>query len=263
MSKERPEFSQDEVFTLRESIKTTFKSRTFLIYSGFYFCQNFLGSFGLSYLFVYLLLLRKVTPGVDALLYFFIIYYIVGFASNYLSMRLVPRFGMRKIILWLGTVRVVTSLGLFLPVLTPAFESLVWLRLVIATVCGGYAVFWIPMQFLAIDEDEILHGTRREGMFIGSMALLTKPAASLGPIVATLILTTFGYVQGGALSVQPESVFFGIKLLFMVVPAIGVAASLVFIYFYPLHGERLKKMQEQLKKLHEEKRAALAKRDHH
>lgn len=261
MSKERPEFSQDEVFTLKESIKTTFKSRTFLIYSGFYFCQSFLGSIGLSYLFVYLLLLSKVTPGVPALLFFFIIYYIVGYVSTISCILLERRWGMRKIILRLGALRVVTSLALFLPVLTPAFESLVWIRLIIATICGGYGVFWIPMQFLAIDEDEVLHGSRREGMFIGSMALLTKPAASLGPIIATLILTTYGYVQGGALSVQPESAFFGIKILFMIVPALAVAISLVFIYYYPLHGERLEKMQEQLKKLHKEKRAALARRE--
>ena len=42
MCEERPEFQDDKVYTLKESIKATFKSRAFLIYVGFYFCQIFL-----------------------------------------------------------------------------------------------------------------------------------------------------------------------------------------------------------------------------
>jgi Na+/melibiose symporter-like transporter len=113
------------------------------------------------------------------------------------------------------------------------------------------------MQYLAIDEDEVLHGSRREGMFIGVMALLTKPATSLGPIIATFVLTTFGYVQGGALAVQPESTFLGIKIMWLLIPAIVAALSLIFIYYYPLYGEKLRNMQEKLERLHEEKRAAI------
>lgn len=112
------------------------------------------------------------------------------------------------------------------------------------------------MQYLAIDEDEVLYGSRREGMFIGVMALLTKPATSLGPIVATFILTTTGYIQGGNLSEQPELAFLGIKVMWLLLPALVVAISLIFIYYYPLYGEKLTEMQEKLEKLHAEKKAA-------
>ncbi len=264
LSKERPEFSQDEVFTLRESLKTTFKSRTFLIYSGFYFCQVLLTNIGLSYFFIYILLLEKITPGLSVLLYFFIIYFFGTLGSYLIAIRLERRWGMRKTILRFGIMRVIASVVLLFPILPPGpLESLIWVRLILYYILGGYGVFQIPMQFLAVDEDEVLHGSRREGMFVGSMSLVTKPAASIGPIIATVILTTFGYVQDGAISVQPDSAFFGIKLLFILVPAVVVAISLIFIYYYPLHGERLKKMQEQLKKLHEEKRAAIAERARH
>jgi Na+/melibiose symporter-like transporter len=127
----------------------------------------------------------------------------------------------------------------------------------VTTIAGGYGIFHIPMQYLAIDEDEVLHGSRREGMFIGVMALLTKPATSLGPIIATFVLTTFGYVQGGALAAQPESAFLGIKIMWLLIPAIVAAISLIFIYYYPLYGDKLKDMQEKLEKLHEQKRAAI------
>ncbi len=110
------------------------------------------------------------------------------------------------------------------------------------------------MQYLAIDEDEVLNGSRREGMFIGVMALLTKPATSLGPIIATVVLVAFGYVQGGGLGDQPESAFLGIKMMWLLLPAIIAGISLIFIYFYPLHGEKLADMQENLEILHKEKR---------
>ncbi|MHA2384316.1 MAG: MFS transporter [Candidatus Thorarchaeota archaeon] len=254
---ERPEFQDDKAYTLIESIKATFKSKTFLVYVGFYFAQNFLGSLGLSYFFVYLLLLERITPGIDILLLFFVIYFIVGYAGNIASLRLRPKWGMRKIILRFGAVRIISSIALFLIILVPSLESLIWYGLVITTFAGGYGIFHIPMQYLAIDEDEVLNGSRREGMFIGVMALLTKPATSLGPIIATMVLVTFGYVQGGALAVQPESAFLGIKMMWLLIPAIVAGLSLIFIYYYPLHGEKLTEMQEKLKKLHQQKREKL------
>jgi GPH family glycoside/pentoside/hexuronide:cation symporter len=254
---ERPEFQDDKAYTLMESIKATFRSRTFLVYVGFYFCQNFLGSLGLSYFFVYILLLESITPGLNILVLFFAIYFVVGYAGNIAALRLRPKWGMRKIILRFGAVRAISSIALFLIILVPAFEPLIWYGLVVTTLAGGYGIFHIPMQYLAIDEDEVLNGSRREGMFIGVMALLTKPATSLGPIIATMVLVTFGYVQGGALGVQPASALLGIKIMWLLLPAIVAALSLIFIYYYPLYGQKLTDMQEELEKLHQEKRARL------
>lgn len=254
---ERPEFQSDRVYSLKESVKATFKSKTFLVYVGFYFCQNFLSTLGLSYFFIYMLLLQKVTPGLNVVLFFFVIYFIVGYAGNIVCMKLQRKWGLRRIILRFGVVRVVGSIVLFLIILVPIFEPLIWYGLVVVTFFGGYGIFQIPMQYLAIDEDEILCGSRREGMFIGVMALLTKPANSLGPIIATMILTTFGYIQGGALAVQPESAFLGIKIIWLLVSGIVASLGLVSIYYYPLHGEKLDEMQRKLTELHKRKREAV------
>ncbi|MFX1558139.1 MAG: hypothetical protein ACFFC9_12860, partial [Promethearchaeota archaeon] len=53
--------------------------------------------------------------------------------------------------------------------------------------------------------------------------------------------------------IQPDSAYLGIKILMLLVPVIVSAIGLIFIYFYPIHGEKLDKMREQLKILHEEK----------
>lgn len=106
-------------------------------------------------------------------------------------------------------------------------------------------------MYLSVDDDEIKHGIRREGMFLGINALFTKPAGSLGPIIATLLLVYFGYIQGA--DTQSASTLIGIKILFLLIPAIGTAISLIFMYFYPYHGERLREMREKLEELHKEK----------
>jgi GPH family glycoside/pentoside/hexuronide:cation symporter len=102
-----------------------------------------------------------------------------------------------------------------------------------------------------MDEDEVNQGSRRDGMFQGLQALFNKPAVSIGPIVATLILVSFGYVQGS--DTQPESALLGITILALVFPAVVIAIALVFIYFYPLHGAKLEEMISKLQVIHKKK----------
>jgi len=90
---------------------------------------------------------------------------------------------------------------------------------------------------------------------LGINALFTKPASSLGPIVATIILVYFGYIQGS--DTQPASALLGIKILMFLIPTIGIIISLIIISFFPLHGERLKEMQKKLEELHRKKRKQL------
>lgn len=256
MCEEKPEFQKDKPFTLKRSLKECFKSRAFIIYVPFYFAMNLLGALGLSYIFLYLMLLERVTIEY-AFLLFFLVYFPIGFGSQMFCVWLRPRWGMRKIILVFGSCRVIGTLILFLIILDPALEWFIWIGFIWTTFFGGYGIFHIPLQFLAIDEDEVKHGTRREGMFMGIMALLTKPATSLGPIIATFVLLWSGYIQGAPGSEQPETVFLGIKILWLLIPAIIVALSLIPIYFYPLEGEKLKEMQQKLTELHKEKRRRL------
>lgn len=256
LCEEKPEFQKDESFSVGKSLKECFKSKAFVIYFPFYFAMNLLGSLGLSYLFLYLILLERISPGA-ALFWFFLVYFPIGFGGQIGCLKLRPKWGMRKIILVFGTCRVIGTVILFLIVLNPALEWFIWFGFIWTTFFGGYGIFHIPMQYLAVDEDEVKHGMRREGMFMGIMALLTKPASSLGPIIATLILVWAGYIQGAPGADQPESVYLGIKILWLLIPAIIVALSLISIYFYPLHGENLKEMQAKLAELHKEKRRKL------
>ena len=61
----------------------------------------------------------------------------------------------------------------------------------------------------------------------------------------------FGYQQNSI--VQGPEAIFGIKIIWYVVVNVFAALSLIFVYFYPLHGEKLDKLELELKELHQKK----------
>lgn len=248
-SEERPEFRNDEVFSLWKSIKETIKLKSFRFYVGFGFATQLLSSIGLSYLFTYVLILGD--PGV-ALIGFFAVYIFVGYGSNVVCMKLRPKWGMRKIILIFGLMKSIGTFVIFLWIVNPMTEQLIWFGLIWTTFFGGFNVFTTPLMALSMDEDEVKNGTRREGMFLGMNALFTKPASSIGPIIATIILTAFNYQQGS--DIQPDSALLGIKILFFIVPVVFTLIGLVFMYFFPLHGKTLEELQSKLEEIHQKKK---------
>ncbi|MFX1253427.1 MAG: MFS transporter [Promethearchaeota archaeon] len=246
LCKERPELQREENFPFWKSVKESLKSKSFLIYTGYNFTGAFSGSIGLSYLFVYLLVL-----GEGGLLIYFTLGILLGYISNIICMRLHAIWDMRKIVLRFGTIRVLGTIVLLPFVLFTDNLIFIYLLLFFGTLFSGYGLFNTPLLYLSMDEDEVKNDVRREGMFLGMEALFTKPASSIGPILATIILTAFSYAPG--VDIQPALAIFGIKLLFFVVPTIATIIGLIFMYFYPLHGKKLETMMEKLQEMHNEK----------
>jgi GPH family glycoside/pentoside/hexuronide:cation symporter len=50
------------------------------------------------------------------------------------------------------------------------------------------------------------------------------------------------------LNVQPASVDLGFRIFLTIPPIIGFLLAILALYFYPLHGERLKEVRRALKK---------------
>ena len=170
-------------------------------------------------------------------------------------MKLRPKWGMRKIVLRFGLIVVLIKLIFFVLILNPLTESLIWIGIILSMSFGGYSVFNTVFLYLCVDQDEINQGTRREGMFLGTNALVVKPAQSIGPILATVLFSAYGFAQNA--TVQSATAIFGIKILFLLVPTIASLIGLLFMYFYPFHGEKLKELQVKLEELHKQKREKL------
>ena len=247
-----PEFQKDEVFDFKTSVKEVLKYKSFRAYVGYNFCISFNGAIGLGFLFAYGHLLGG---GTGATLLFLMIFLFVGYGSYIYCMRLRSKLPMRTIILRLGFIKAIGAIGFFFIMLVPGLESNTTVALIgmlWAFFFGGFGIFNTNLLYIMMDEDEVKHGTRREGMFLGMNALFIKPAGSFGPIIGLAFLEAFGFVKNA--TTQSAEAMFGIKLLYFVVPAIILLIALMFLYFYPLHGEKLKELEEKLEIIHQQKR---------
>jgi len=252
LSKERPEHQHDRSPPLWTAIKQTVKSKSFMMFVGFNFFKTMISSIQLSYVFLFLILIGPENVG-----FYFLIVIIVGWSSNILCMKLRKKHGFKKLLLQFTTIQFIGGFILFFLVLIPSISiPAMWIGLTFSAFFGGAGVFGVIMQTLPIDEDEVKYGSRREGMFYGINALFTKPTESIGPIIVTIVLALTGYVQNSP--VQTDSAMFGIIFVFYFIVNIFVALSLIFVYLFPLEGEKLQQLETELKELHKKKREELA-----
>ena len=106
---------------------------------------------------------------------------------------------------------------------------------VVAIVAGiGFSTQWVcPWSMLpdVIEYDEKMTGERREGIYYGLWAFLTKFTGALGVAVSGWALDLFGYVPNVEQTVRA---LFGIRLFFAIVPALVILVSLPFLIWYPI-----------------------------
>jgi GPH family glycoside/pentoside/hexuronide:cation symporter len=129
--------------------------------------------------------------------------------------------------LFIASIAVMT--GFFLP---HAPTPLIY---VIAAVAGiGFSTQWVcPWSMLpdVVEYDEKITGERREGIYYGLWAFLTKFTSALGVAVSGWALGLFGYVPNVE---QTSQALFGIRLFFSIVPAVVILISLPLLIWYPI-----------------------------
>jgi GPH family glycoside/pentoside/hexuronide:cation symporter len=126
-----------------------------------------------------------------------------------------------------------------------------------------------PMIGDIADEDELKTKRRREGMFFGTNALVTKPASSFIIFIFTAIIEFYGYgnlimsrfnfsaldnlsnvflrYTGGT-----SQIAFGFRLAVGILPLAFIILAGIALYFYPLHGAKLEQIKKDLEIHHRE-----------
>ena len=120
---------------------------------------------------------------------------------------------------------------------------------VIAAVAGmGFSAQWVfPWSMLpdVVEYDEKMTGERREGIYYGLWAFLSKFTGALGVAVSGWALGLYGYVPNAE---QTVHALFGIRFFFSIVPAIVILISLPFLIWYPItrakHAALVKELAE-------------------
>jgi GPH family glycoside/pentoside/hexuronide:cation symporter len=119
----------------------------------------------------------------------------------------------------------------------------------VAVVAGmGFSAQWVlPWSMLpdVVEYDERMTGERREGIYYGLWAFLSKFTGALGVAVSGWALNLFGYVPNVE---QTTRALFGIRLFFAIVPAVVILVSLPFLIWYPItrqkHAELVKELAD-------------------
>ena len=249
--KERPEFrSTEPQLSLGQMIRFTFTSRSFIVLALANFFSILMQSLLLAavfYLADYVLKMGTIT-----VLIFLFVPLIIGVPTTSLLRR------------WLGVVRaqqlllLIAGVGLCLIVVVPTPMILFCLALAGFGLSGPQTLTNVLFAQVA-DEDELRSGVRREGAFFGVNALITKPAQSVAGSLIPVMLAAAAFVtrdaNGGKifLDQSPQAVF-AIKALVGLIPGVSMFAGAAILQFYPLKGQRLLKMQQDVLTLHAQKR---------
>lgn len=144
-------------------------------------------------------------------------------------------------------------------------RELTWMPLPFFIALFGYAGAMISFPALmgdVIDHDELVTNKRREGVYGGFNAIITKPAISLANWAYLGIIGLFGFVRPvivdnvAVKQAQPDSALTGILFSLTIIPAIFTAISVVVMHWYPLDGPEWLAKKQQIMALHAEKERA-------
>jgi len=111
---------------------------------------------------------------------------------------------------------------------------------VIGVVNSAFVMLSLSMLTDTIDYERRRRGIANEGVFAGLFSALEKLSFALGPVVAGLVMSAFGFVSstGGAVTQTPHAIT-GIVLLYSLIPAATQVLSLLVFSRYRLPDARL------------------------
>ena len=108
---------------------------------------------------------------------------------------------------------------------------------------AGGILFWSMLPD-TIEYGEVKTGIRSESSLYGFMTFAQKGSIAFAIIILGIVLDYIGFKAN---ELQSESTIESMKAIMTIIPTIGVATSLVIIYFYPIDAKMHKELLNQLK----------------
>ena len=108
---------------------------------------------------------------------------------------------------------------------------------------AGGILFWSMLPD-TIEYGEVHTGVRSESSLYGFMTFAQKGSIAFAIIILGLVLDAIGFQAN---EIQTESTIANMKAIMTLIPIVGIASSLVIIYFYPIDAKMHKELLKQLK----------------
>ena len=243
---EKKEFSLDKPLGIREALRATFKNRSFLTFVS----ANLFVSFTYTVVLASIPFFAKYVLRVGARETSLILFtaFAVAIPMMFLWRFMAVKFGAKR-----SFMTAILLFGLFaapLLIVKGLLSTLIISGLMGSALAGLILIVDILIADI-IDEDEIRTGVRREGMYFGVNAFITRFAIAMEAISMGIIFNLTKY--NPYLTVQPEPVMVGLRILIAGLPLLAMLLAFGLMIFYPLSGIKLSEMRAQLAKLHQEK----------
>jgi len=242
---------EDTYFPIGEAFKATFVNRSYLMAA----ISQTMRFFGTGVLQMGMLFYVKYCLQADAgtaSLFFGVSFILAAIALYPWKFWVANRLDSRRTLMIANAIMIVGMIPL-------GFGTSLAVTLVAAAILGiglsGLVLIGDVIVAEVVDEDEVKTGVQRAGMYFGMTGLLITLGGLLVSSVFGIIVPMYGYDT--MLDVQPATVDLGFRIFLTVPSIVGFTLAIVALYFYPLHGERLKEIRAELvKKTELRKRAA-------
>jgi len=160
------------------------------------------------------------------------------------------KFGMRKaFMITLGIW--ICTLFPFLFITGEAFQIAFILLIALQGFPLSGALFYVDILHAdVIDEDAVKFGVKRSASFYGINAFIHRISIILVILTIGLMFGNIGWdKQFDPLPSDPFLVILGLKAIMVIFPSIALVIGLLAMKSYGLHGERLERIREELKKI--------------
>ncbi len=231
-SVEVPAYSRLGTFPLLQTVSIALRNGPFLIYLGVLFALRM----GLTLLVAVMPFYAKynLQAGERSLTWLLGVPILTALVLMPLWRRIVTMAGARRALILAA---LMTGIGLVPLFLTTRLNIALAALVVVGGGVGGMLI--APDILLAdvIDYDFVLHGKRREGIFVGFSNFVTRLPNPVQALLVGEILTRTGYVAG--VLQQTMATVWGLRVLTAGIPALAMLALVVLAWWYPLDGARL------------------------
>jgi GPH family glycoside/pentoside/hexuronide:cation symporter len=109
---------------------------------------------------------------------------------------------------------------------------------------AGGILFWSMLPD-TIEYGEVHTGVRSESSLYGFMTFAQTGSIAFAIIILGIVLDFIGFQAN---EIQSENTISNMKAIMTIIPSMGIAISLVIIYFYPIDAKMHKDLLRQLQK---------------
>ena len=250
VTKEREIFYKAEALPFLKALKYTWKNKAFRVVALAWLCISIayvIASATAIFFAIYILKLSELETAM-ALLFMFL----TAIPCLYLWFKLSKKIGAVR-----ATMMAMSLFGISFVFLLFVVNLFMFIIAIAILGVGFAGVILLPQTLYAdvIDEDETITGVRREGMYQGIRAFIVKGSVSISYVTMAIVLSISGFQSGS--TTQSDSALLGIRLLIGLIPAVVIFIGILIYLKYPLKGERLIKVKEEVIRLHEQKQKEL------